>query len=281
MIIDFHTHIFPPAAKADRSPYLARDACFGQLYSSPKAKMATAEDLVASMDLEGIDVSVALNFGWADHALCVETNNYILESIARYPKRIVGFCAVQPAAGDKAIYEMERCARAGVRGIGEMRSDEQGFHLGDEAVMGPVVHAAKRLGLILLLHSSEPVGHEYKGKGKVTPEQLYSFAKAFAEATVVYAHWGGGLPFYALMPEVALALQHTYFDTAASPLLYRPQIFKHVVEIIGADKVLFGSDYPLLPLRRYRSELDSLGLDRDVTDAIFGGNAQRLLGIEK
>lgn len=280
MIIDFHTHIFSPALRERRSEYLARDACFNLLYSSPRATIATAEDLVSSMDQEDVDVSVALNFGWADHELCVETNSYILDTVARYPKRVVGFCAIQPLAGDKAIYEMERCARAGARGIGELRPDAQGYSLTDKQAMGDLVEAARRLGMIILLHSSEPVGHEYKGKGLVAPEQLYGFVKAFPGASVVCAHWGGGLPFYALMPEVASALQHTYFDTAASPLLYRPEIFRHVAEIIGADRILFGSDYPLLSLRRYLSQLRSLNLSAEVIDAVLGGNARRLLGLK-
>lgn len=281
MIIDFHTHIFPPRLGELRSEYLARDACFGSIYSSPKAKMATADELVASMDAAGVDYSVALNFGWADHNLCVETNDYILESAARYPKRIVGFCAIQPRAGDRAIYEMERCAKAGMKGVGELRPDAQGFDLADEPVMRPVVEAAQRLGMVMLLHSSEPVGHDYKGKGSVTPDQLYRFITKFPEARVVCAHWGGGLPFYALMPEVAAALQNTYFDTAASPYLYRPQVVNHVLEIVGPGKVLFGSDYPLLPPKRYFSDLTVLGLPSEISDAILGENARRLLGLPK
>lgn len=277
MIIDFHTHVFSPRLREHRSEYLSRDPCFQLLYASPKAKMATAEDLITSMDKEGVDMSVALNIGWVDHALCVETNNYILEAIARYPQRLVGFCAIQPSAGELAIYEMERCAQAGAKGIGELRPDTQGFSLADQKVMEMVAEAAKRLGLIILFHASEPVGHEYQGKGHVTPEQLYGFISRFPGLSVVCAHWGGGLPFYALMPEVASALDSTCFDTAATPFLYRPQIFKHMVEIIGAEKILFGSDYPLLSPGRIISQLRSLNLAPEVNEAILSKNAQRLL----
>ena len=48
------------------------------------------------MDEAEIDISVVLNYGWTTHELCIETNDYILESVARFPKRLVGFCAVQP-----------------------------------------------------------------------------------------------------------------------------------------------------------------------------------------
>lgn len=86
MVIDFHTHIFSPRIKEDRTRYVQSDPCFAALYSDKKAKLATAEDVIESMDKDGVDVSVALNIGWTTHELCVETNDYILEAINRYPK---------------------------------------------------------------------------------------------------------------------------------------------------------------------------------------------------
>ena len=50
MIIDFHTHVFSPAVKKNRNKYIDSDPCFAILYSDPKAKLATAEELIASMD---------------------------------------------------------------------------------------------------------------------------------------------------------------------------------------------------------------------------------------
>ena len=279
MIIDFHTHIVPPWIKERRQEYLGRDPLFDHLYSNVKAKLATADDLIASMDDEGIDISVALNIGWISHELCQETNDYIMEAVSHYPKRLVGFCAIQPKAGDVAIAELERCAKGGLRGIGELRPDVQGFDLGDEATMAPIVKAANRHGMILLTHSSEPVGHEYAGKGEVTPDILYRFIGRFPQIPFVCAHWGGGLPFYALMPEVASALQNVFFDTAATPFLYRPEIFRYIAEIAGVDKILFGTDYPLMPQNRVMKQLRSLDMGVDAEKLILGDNAKRLLGL--
>ena len=279
MIIDFHTHIFSPRLRENREQYLGRDPCFAHLYSDPKAALATAEDLIASMDREGIDRSIVLNIGWASHQMCVETNDYIMEAISRYPERLVGFCALQPKEGEAAIAELERCARGGMRGIGEMRPDTQGFDLGDEAMMRPIVEAAADHRFILLTHASEPVGHLYSGKGNITPDILYRFICHFPQIPIVCAHWGGGLPFYALMPEVDRALENVFFDTAATPFLYRPEIFTHVAQIVGFDKILFGSDYPLLAPSRITSQLRSLGLGEEAEGLILGGNAERLLGL--
>jgi predicted TIM-barrel fold metal-dependent hydrolase len=281
VIIDFHTHIFPPWLRERRDEYSKLDPCFSLLYSQPKARMATAEEVVASMDEAGIGLSVVLNIGWASHELCVKTNDYVLDSVSRYPTRLVGFCAIQPRAGDAAIAELERCAKAGAKGIGELRSDVQGFDLTDKMVMKPLVDAALSHDLIFLTHSSEPVGHEYSGKGSITPDILYSFITAFPNLKLVCAHWGGGLPFYALMPEVAKAFANVFFDTAATVFLYRPEIFEQVSHIIGSDKILFGTDYPLMHQNRVIAQIQASQLSEKDKARILGTNAQELLCLDE
>jgi hypothetical protein len=280
VIIDFHTHVLPPEIKKNRSQYIERDPCFAILYSKSDSKIATADELIASMDEAGVDISVILNYGWTTHELCLETNDYIMESVSRYPQRLVGFCAVQPQSPEAAIAEIERCAKAGIRGVGEMRPDMQLFDLTDEVVMEPLVEALRKNKLILLTHASEPVGHDYPGKGSITPDILYPFIAGFPDLKLVCAHWGGGLPFYALMPEVGKAMSNVFFDTAASPLLYTPQVYNQVIQLVGADKILFGSDYPLLAQSRLLKEIEALDLPQETKNLILSGNAQRLLGIE-
>ena len=279
MIIDFHTHVVPPQIKKNRSKYVDSDPVFALLYSKKEAKLATADELIKSMDREGVDISVILNVGWTTHEMCVETNDYILESIARYPGRLVGFCSVQPNSYEAAIAEIERCARAGARGVGEIRPDVQLFDLGDEVLMTPMVETLIKHGLVLLIHASEPVGHYYPGKGMNTPEMLYPFIVRFPNLKIVCAHWGGGLPFYALMPEVKQAMDNVFFDSAASPYLYSPQVYSYVSQLVGSEKILFGSDYPLLSPSRLLSQIDSLGLDEEARDMILSGNARSLLDI--
>ena len=280
MIIDFHTHVFSPRIKKNRARYVEADPSFALLYSNKKATLATADELIASMDRDGVDMSVILNIGWTTHEFCVETNDYILESIARYPDRLIGFASVQPQSTEAAVAEIERCARGGIKGIGELRPDMQQIDLGDAAVMEPFVEVLQKHKLILLTHTSEPIGHDYPGKGAVTPDMLYPFITSFPDLPIVCAHWGGGLPFYALMPEVKQAMSNVFFDTAASPYLYSPQIYNQVIQLVGGDKILFGSDYPLLAQSRYLKEINSLDLPEETKDLILSGNARRLLGIK-
>ena len=161
-----------------------------------------------------------------------------------------------------------------------MRPDMQLFDLRDEEVVKPFVEVLRKHKLILLSHASEPVGHEYPGKGVITPEVLYPFITSFPDLTIVCAHWGGGLPFYALMPEVKQAMNNVLFDTAASPFLYSSQVYNQVIQLVGGDKILFGSDYPLLAQSRVLNEIRSLDMPEETKNLILSGNARRLLGIK-
>lgn len=276
MIVDAHAHVFPPEVRDRRDEYLARDAAFRELYSSPKARIASAEELLASMDAAGIDRAVACGFAWRDAELCREHNDYLLEAAATCGGRLIAFCTVQPS-DEGARDELKRCAARGARGLGELRPASQGYGLIDSEEADLLAWAADAYDLALLFHASEPVGRAYPGKAGLPLEQLARFIADFPGATVIAAHWGGGLPFYALMPEVREALARTYFDTAATSLLYRPEVYARVIELVGAERILFGSDFPLVPQERALRELREAPIDEEARRLVLGGNARRLL----
>jgi predicted TIM-barrel fold metal-dependent hydrolase len=281
MIIDSHTHIFPPGMREQREEYLRRDPTFAEMYASSKARLASAEELLASMDEAAIDKSVVLGFAWSELEACVQHNDYLLEAAARSGGRLVPFCTVQPRAGNDAFREMERCARAGARGLGELRPDSQGYRLDEGAAAEVLAEAALRHGLVLLFHVSEPVGHAYPGKAGLSVASLYRFVAGHGGQPVVGAHWGGGLSFYALMPEVRQALANAYFDTAATPLLYEPAVYRQAVHLVGAESILFGSDFPLIGQRRQRQAIEeAFPVDDPARALILGENARRLLRLE-
>ena len=178
-----------------------------------------------------------------------------------------------------ALREVERCIKGGAKGIGELRLDTHLKGKNSLEIIKPIVDIIIKNNLIMLTHASEPVGHQYSGKGEATPDMLYALITAFPELKLVCAHWGGGLPFYALMPEVKAALKNVYFDTAASPFLYTSQVYGQVAQLVGTDKILFGSDYPLIPQSRFLKEIAALDLSEETKKKILAGNAQKLLGI--
>ena len=280
MLIDFHTHIFPPEICQQRERYCARDPWFAELYSNPKARMASAENLIEEMDSAGVDAAVSFSFGWSDPGLIHETNSYVLDATRRYPGRIYGLAVLQPTIGEQAVYELERCARAGMVGLGELMPHGQGYRLSDTNLFKPIMEVAERYSLLVLSHCSEPIGHLYPGKGDVSASDIITFLTAFPAIRFIAAHWGGGLPFYTLMPEIQrLLVGRVWYDTAATVYLYRPEIFTTVARLVGAEQILFGSDYGLLRQGRIIEHIKSAGLAQSELELILGENARSLLGL--
>jgi len=274
--LDFHTHIFPPEMIANREVYLERDSWFGLLYGNPQARMSGASDLIRSMDEAGIECSVTFGFGFADLGLCRACNTYVLEAAKENPGRLIPFAVVNPRAGHAVALEARRCFEKGASGMGELMPDGQGFQLTDFALLDPLMEIARQFKAPLLTHVNEPVGHIYPGKGAQGPRQAYQLAVRYPENVLVLAHWGGGLPFYELMPEVQSQLRNVYYDTAASLYLYHDSVFARVMSW-APNKVLFGTDYPLIGQKRFLKRVKRAGLGSGALANLLGGNALRVL----
>jgi len=279
MLIDAHTHIFAPEMAAQRQKFCAIEAetRFAECYASPKAQMLEARQLIAVMDAAGIEKAIVTGYAFADGALCREANDYLIEAIQLYPGRLVGLGAVQPLDGDRAGYEAERCFAAGLSGLGELTPDGQHFDLTNQKTLAGLVQVLVKFDWPLLVHASEPMGHQYGGKGRTTPEKILRLAENFPALKIIAAHWGGGLPFYELMPEVRASLANVYYDTAATSYLYRFDIFRAAIAACGPTKILFASDYPVLgPARLIKRLYAEAGLTSTELESILGGNAAQL-----
>ena len=279
MIVDFHNHMFSPWTREHRRELLATEPYFGRLYQPPAARMASHGELLAAMEESRVDQSIMLGFGWRSPEVCARENDYLLEAAAHSDGRLIPFCTVASAPRDNDEAEMRRCRAAGARGMGEIMPDAHDWGPTWQEAMAWLLRAAQAQGLIALVHSSEPVGHDYAGKGTVVPGRLYRLLEGLEGQALVLAHLGGGLPFYAHMPEVRERCETTYFDTAALPFLYRPAALGAAVAALGAGHFLFGSDYPLLPQARTLRYIDESGLDDGQREAVLGGNASRLLSL--
>jgi predicted TIM-barrel fold metal-dependent hydrolase len=273
-LVDAHVHVFPPEVVGNRETFLGRDGRFDALYGSPKARMATADEVVRHMDEVGVAVSVVFGFAFGDQGLCRLVNDYVMGVVKARPDRFVGLACVAPGAPG-AREELERCLDAGLRGCGELTPDDAGPE--EIRVLAPLVGCLEERGLPLMVHASEPVGHHYPGKGKYTTTECVALAQAYPGLRLVFSHMGGGLFLYELMPEVRDILSNVYYDTAAVPYLYDPRVYQVAVSCTGVGKLIFGSDYPLLSPSRYYKGL--AGLAEDVRAQVNDSNARRLFGI--
>jgi predicted TIM-barrel fold metal-dependent hydrolase len=274
-VIDAHTHIFPPGVAQLRDPYLQRDLWFGELYTHPKARVAGADELLQSMAEAGIGQSIVCGFPWRDLGLCREHNDYMAEACAVSDGRLVWLGIVPPDAGASAVQEAERCFALGALGLGELNADAQGFDFVEPSHLRDLVGLCVANDRPIMFHASEPVGHRYPGKGWATPERLLAMISAFPELRCALAHWGGGLPFYELMPEVAAMTTRVVYDSGATTYLYRHQVFRTVIDISGAARVMFASDFPVLGQRRLLRRVLALPWkDAEEKRAVFESTAR-------
>jgi predicted TIM-barrel fold metal-dependent hydrolase len=278
-VVDSHVHIFPPDVVNWRERYFQRDRWFETLYQNPRAKLIDVDALIAAMDEANVERAVLCGFPWSDPAYCREHNDCMADAVRRFPGRLSWLGIVVPGASD-AERDVRACFEQGARGIGELNADAQGFDWREPKELRGLVDVCVQAQRPMLVHASEPVGHDYPGKGTATPDRLLAFVSEFRELTVVAAHWGGGLPFLELMPEIELACANVVYDCAASTYLYRPAIFRAVLDLIGPHRVLFGSDYPVLKMDRFLERVLALDWrDEHERSAVLSSNARRVFQI--
>ena len=165
----------------------------------------------------------------------------------------------------------------GLSGLGELAFYSTDL---DVASLAPLCRLCAEADKPLLLHTNEPVGHRYPGKAPMTLASLYELIKTNPQTKLVLAHMAGGLFFYSLLKkEVSGVLERVWLDTAAAPFLYRPRAYGLCAELLGANKLLLGTDYPLLRAPRYIKELGhpDAGLNPAELELIMGRAARELI----
>jgi len=276
--LDFHVHVTPPEITADWQKYAAKEPHFALLSQNPKNRFATAEGVIAELDEAGFDKAVIFGFGFNDPGLCRLANDYVIEKTLQYPERLTGFISVSPDStgpGNAEVEkEIDRCFSAGLKGVGEIFPSVQ-FDMDDEKQTCALASACIERNLPLIVHVNEPVGHYYPGKLDTGLRQIERFIENNRDLRIVLAHWGGGLLFYETMPELREKFRNVYYDTAATPLLYGLEIYRAALALGLGEKIIFGSDFPLLPVSRYLPAIETLPAQE--RENILGKNAMKLL----
>ena len=274
-VTDTHVHVYPDEVIANADEIAKHEPYFKQLIESRVHRWATVKDVIRAMDEDGISESWICGFGFNDMNLCRLCNDYVLESVQAYPDRLRPL-AVVPPLDPAAEGELIRCAELGAIGVGEIFPDGQQWDISDFRQTWKIGAICHELKLFLLVHTAEPVGHDYPGKGKVGPREIIEFCTHHPELKTIFAHWGGGVWLYEHMPEIKRILKNARYDTAASPFLYDSAIYKTAFTAGVAEKLLYGSDFPLLRIKRYQTET-LLSENKDFLNKLFHLNAKELL----
>jgi hypothetical protein len=252
-LTDVHCHLLPselrqPEARGWQDPWFA--SCH-----QDTPRFATGGDVLAALDRAGLDRAVVLGWPFADPGLLAEVNDYVADQAKASQGRLLGLALVNPSHPGWEL-ELRRGQDLGLRGVGELNADAQGFELAFEGSLRELLLTLVEMNWPLLFHASEPVGHQYPGKGTAIPARMWQLLAPALESApglrICLGHLGGGLPFYAHMPEVAELCRQLWFDTAALPYLYEPGVLPAVDQLLGTGRLCFGSDFPLLPPTRYQ-----------------------------
>ncbi len=262
MIIDFHTHAFPPKiAKAtmEKLSYFG-----GGLIPQTDG---TADGLEKLMAKDGVDKSVVLAIA-TNEKQQQAVNDYI---ISLESESLIPFGSVYPWA-ENALEELERIKSAGVKGI-KFHPEYQQFFVDDEK-MKPLYKKASELGFIILFHAGEDIG--YPPPYHATPERLRKAAK-WIDTPMVCAHWGS-----ANMGEDVLKYLcdiPVYFDTAFGYASMPKPRAQRIMDKKGADWFLFGSDCPWHAPSWDIGMIETLDLSESDKEKIYYKNAEKLLGV--
>lgn len=231
------------------------------------------DDVVAAMDRAGIDV--LLLCAWCRPGRWVITNDDVAAIVAQHPTRFAGVAAVDLDRPMAALAELDRAVR------------ELGFKAlrvipwlwdrpPDHRLYYPLYARCVELGIPFCTQ----VGHT----GPAMPSEpgrpvpyLDRVALDFPELTIVGGHIGH--PWTDEMVGLAWKHDNVHIDTSAYAPRYYPPALLHFARTYGREKVLFGTNFPQLPLERCADELRGLDLDPEVLAAVGSGNARRVFGL--
>ena len=290
-VIDAHVHLYPRDVDADPAGWAAAqgERHWAALCTRTRRDgrcvqtLPTVDVLLAALDAAEIDRAVLLGWYWEKPETCAWQNRFYAQCIRAHPDRLSAFATVHPAAGrEETLREVRRARDEGLLGIGELSPHSQAYAV-DDPVFAAVLELAGELRMPVNLHVTDPASRPYVGRIETPLRDFVRLARAYPQTTFILAHWGGMLPLVEADASAA-DLPNVFYDTAASPLLYDAGVWSRALPAFGAERVLFGSDFPL----NLYPKLDELpGLVRLAAEArvggaderVLGGNAARLLGL--
>ncbi|HXF50365.1 MAG TPA: amidohydrolase family protein [Dehalococcoidia bacterium] len=276
--IDVHIH--PPNPQGESLTSSPETQAYFKSAATPRSADEMAE-YYASLDIFGVifDIDAETATGRPP-----TPNDYIADIVRRYPKQFIGFGSVDPWKGRAAVNEAVRCAtELGLKGL-KFHPSMQRFYPNDPQFY-PLWETAQNLGLIVLLHTGttgvgvgRPGGGGIKLKYTQPIPYIDDIAADFPELKIIMAH-----PAWPWQEEQLAILVHkpnVYMDLSGwSPKYFQPSLVQYANTLIQ-DKVLFGSDYPVITPERWLRDFEQAGFREEVRQKILFDNAARLLGLQ-
>ena len=259
-IIDCHCHIYPEkiAARAVEG--------IGKFYDLPMEYNGTVSQMLEKSRGAGITHSVVFSVATTPHQ--VESINSFIAAEVEKHDNLVGLGAVHPESPDQRA-DIDRIVSLGLRGV-KLHPDFQGFDINDPRCM-KIYELCLERGLTVLIHMGD-LRYEYS-----RPEKLIPVIKEFSGLKVIGAHLGG----WSLWKEAADTLAEYpdfYVDCSSSLAFMPPEQAAAIIRDYGAERVLFGTDYPMWEFKAELERFRALGLSEEENKLILWKNSSELFG---
>lgn len=256
-IIDAHAHVAPP----------------GSLFNTYEA---APEDLISQMDMNSVDMAVILPVATEKGKAKVtgKYNDFIADTVKKSPDRFIGFGSVHPKDGKKALEELDRFPDAGLKGV-KVHPVLQNFHCNSEE-MDSIAKKCGDLYLPILIHSHFLCDtQEFEG--------LYKLVVNHEDTTFVLAHTSGHtfLDCYSYVERRRSGKDNVYFDVSSVCMMFRRSPYTDhltwLLQQMGVDRVVFGSNYPVYDVMDALLAFDELGLSFEESQQVLGKTIAELL----
>lgn len=262
-VVDAHCHIYPEA--------IAQRAVAGTdgFYGLNSVYKGTVSDLLEKGSNAGVDRFIVQSVATSPKQV-KSINEFISREVKAYPDKLTGLGTLHPDSSD-IKGDIKHLTELGLKGV-KLHPDIQAFKIDDYRCL-KIYELCEQMNLPILMHTGDS-RYDYSN-----PNRMLPILEIYTNLTVIGAHLGG----WSVWDDAAEKLAHHknfYVDTCSCfPFMEKTKALQ-LIRHYGADKVLFGTDYPMW---NFKAELDtifSLGLDEDEIMCILNTNAKKLFNLE-
>ena len=275
MIIDAHAHVTPDNLAAASAKAFEERNKFSWIYDG------TVGTLVRLMDEAGVSKAVITN-NVVNPEFNAKANDFTAAKVKEYGDRLVGFVFIHPGYKD-APGELERCAKMGFKAV-KINGSLLRFFPEDDRMQG-VYKKAMDLGVPIMTHCGPNVENfskdpkEIKERQFAEPKSWIPVLKRYPDLKLLLAHFAGSTHYYKDALEVLDEFPAVMVDTAMVLHRLTTEEATSFIKRVGADRVIFGTDYPGEDLGQDIKLVKALSLTEAEKEKIFAQNVMSFFSL--